>query len=104
METAETDGWKKTACIICSINCGLEIKTEDGRITKIKGDKDNPISQGYICEKSQRMDFYQNGADRIDSPKRRKADGTYENIDWDTAFREIAEKFNIPVSQLKIKK
>ena len=92
METAETDGWKKTACIICSINCGLEIKTEDGRITKIKGDKDNPISQGYICEKSQRMDFYQNGADRLDSPKRRKADGTYENIDWDTAFREIAEK------------
>jgi anaerobic selenocysteine-containing dehydrogenase len=93
MDTAETDGWKKSACIICSINCGLEIKTEDGRITKVKGDKDNPISQGYICEKSQRMDFYQNGADRIDSPKRRKADGTYENIDWDTAIHEIAEKF-----------
>jgi len=93
METAETDGWKKSACIICSINCGLEIKTEDGHITKIKGDKDNPVSQGYICEKSQRMDFYQNGADRIDSPKRRKSDGTYENIDWDTAIREIAEKF-----------
>jgi anaerobic selenocysteine-containing dehydrogenase len=93
METAETEGWKKSACIICSINCGLEIKTENGRITKVKGDKDNPVSQGYICEKSQRMDFYQNGADRLDSPKRRKADGTYENIDWDTAIREIAEKF-----------
>ena len=53
METAETEGWKKSACIICSINCGLEIKTENGRITKVKGDKDNPVSQGYICEKSQ---------------------------------------------------
>jgi anaerobic selenocysteine-containing dehydrogenase len=93
MDTAEASGWKKTACIICSINCGLEIKTEEGRITKVKGDKANPISQGYICEKSQRMDFYQNGADRIDSPKRRKADGSYENIDWETAIREIAEKF-----------
>jgi len=93
MESAETEGWKKSACIICSINCGLEIKAENGRITKVKGDKDNPVSQGYICEKSQRMDFYQNGADRLDSPKRRKADGTYENIDWDTAIREISEKF-----------
>lgn len=93
METTESDDWKKTACIICSINCGLEIKTEGGHITKIKGDKANPISQGYICEKSQRMDFYQNGADRIDTPRRRKPDGTYENIDWDTAIREIAEKF-----------
>jgi anaerobic selenocysteine-containing dehydrogenase len=95
METKETADWKRTACIICSINCGLEIKTEGGRITKIKGDKANPISQGYICEKSQRMDFYQNGADRIDSPKRRKPDGTYESIDWETAIREIAEKFAV---------
>ncbi|MFM2050614.1 MAG: hypothetical protein RL682_1105 [Pseudomonadota bacterium] len=93
MQAKETTEWKKTACIICSINCGLEIKTEGGRITKIKGDKANPISQGYICEKSQRMDYYQNGADRIDSPKRRKPDGSYENIDWETAIREIAEKF-----------
>ena len=38
------------------------------------------------------MDFYQNGADRITSPKRRRADGSYEDIDWATAIREIAEK------------
>jgi anaerobic selenocysteine-containing dehydrogenase len=93
MENTETDSWKKTACIICALNCGLEIKTEGGRITKIKGDKSHPISQGYICEKSQRMDFYQNGADRIDSPKRRRPDGCYEDIDWNTAIHEIAEKF-----------
>lgn len=95
MNTTETNDWKKTACIICSLNCGLEIKTEGGRITKIKGDKSHPISQGYICEKSQRMDVYQQGADRIDSPKRRTPEGTYEDIDWDTAIREIAEKFAV---------
>jgi anaerobic selenocysteine-containing dehydrogenase len=84
--------WKKTACIICSLNCGLEVLTEGSRIVKIRGDKDHPTSQGYVCEKSQRMDFYQNGADRISSPKRRRADGRYEDIDWDTAIREITEK------------
>ena len=84
--------WKKTACIICSLNCGLEVQTEGGRIVKARGDKDHPTSQGYVCEKSQRMDFYQNGADRITSPKRRRADGSYEDIDWATAIREIAEK------------
>lgn len=93
MSDVRPDDWKKTACIICALNCGLEIKVADGRITKTRGDKAHPISQGYICEKSQRMDYYQNSADRIDSPKRRKPDGTYENIDWDTAIREIAQKF-----------
>jgi anaerobic selenocysteine-containing dehydrogenase len=84
--------WKKTACIICSLNCGLEVQTEGGRIVKARGDKDHPTSQGYVCEKSQRMDFYQNGGDRISSPKRRRGDGSYEDIDWATAMREIAEK------------
>ena len=28
----------KTACILCSRNCGLEIDIEDGRFTKVRGD------------------------------------------------------------------
>jgi anaerobic selenocysteine-containing dehydrogenase len=90
--TSPASGWRKTACIICSLNCGLEVQTEGQRIMRIRGDKAHPTSQGYVCEKSQRMDFYQNGADRLDSPLRRRADGSYERIDWDTAIREIAAK------------
>jgi anaerobic selenocysteine-containing dehydrogenase len=95
MNTPDSDGWHKTACIICALNCGLEVQTNttDRRITKIRGDKAHPISQGYVCEKSQRMDYYQNGADRLSSPMRRRPDGSYEAIDWDTAIREIAQKF-----------
>ncbi len=92
METTLAPEWKKTACILCSLNCGLEVQVDGDRIVKARGDKDHPTSQGYVCEKSQRMDFYQNGADRISSPKRRRADGSYEDIDWPTAIREIAEK------------
>jgi anaerobic selenocysteine-containing dehydrogenase len=96
MDASGTDTWRKTACIICALNCGLEVLTggEGGRhITKIRGDKAHPVSKGYVCEKSQRMDHYQNGADRLTSPMRRRADGHYEAIDWDTAIREIAQKF-----------
>jgi anaerobic selenocysteine-containing dehydrogenase len=92
MSTTETGDWKKTACILCAVNCGLEVQTSGPRIVRIRGDKANPVSQGYLCEKSQRMDNYQNGADRIDSPMRRRADGSYERIDWATAMREIAAR------------
>lgn len=95
MSTATAD-WKKTACILCSVNCGIEVQTggENHRhIVKTRGDDAHPASQGYVCEKSQRLDFYQNGADRLTSPMRRRPDGTYEAIDWDTAIREIATKF-----------
>ncbi|HZR08683.1 MAG TPA: molybdopterin-dependent oxidoreductase [Myxococcales bacterium] len=88
--------WKKTACILCECNCGLEVTLggEDGRhLVKVRGDKAHPSSRGYACEKPHRLDHYQHGADRLTSPLRRREDGTFEKIDWDTAIREVAARF-----------
>ena len=87
--------WKQTACILCECNCGLEVELggDDGRhLVKLRGDKAHPSSRGYACEKPHRLDHYQNGADRLTSPLRRRADGTFEPIDWDTAIREVAAR------------
>ena len=83
--------WQKTACILCSLNCGIEVQVEDGHLTRIRGDKDSPRSHGYACEKAQRLDHYQNARDRLTAPLRRRPDGTFEEIDWDTAIREVAD-------------
>ncbi len=90
--TAST--WQSTACILCSINCGLEVQTEAGHITRIRGDRNHPASQGYTCEKPRTLDRYQHGRDRLDSPLRRRADGSFERIDWDMAIGEIAERLS----------
>ena len=58
----------------------------------MRGDDAHPLSRGYVCEKSQRMNHYQNGADRITSPMRRKADGSYEAVSWDVAIGEVAQR------------
>jgi anaerobic selenocysteine-containing dehydrogenase len=87
--------WHPTACILCECNCGLQVQLggEGGRhITRLKGDKAHPASQGYICQKATRLDHYQNGKDRITAPLRRRADGSFEEIDWDTAIREVADR------------
>ena len=79
MTQARNDGWRQTACILCSLNCGIETQVggADGRrIERIRGDKAHPASQGYTCEKPQRLDSYQNAADRLTSPLRRRPDGT----------------------------
>ena len=96
MPQLHNDDWHQTACILCSLNCGIEVRLDaaEGRhIERIRGDKAHPASQGYTCEKPQRLDSYQNAADRLTSPLRRKLDGTFEAIDWDTAIAEIAERF-----------
>ncbi|RBO94140.1 molybdopterin-dependent oxidoreductase [Nocardia puris] len=85
-----TERWHATACILCENNCGLLVRLDGRRFEKIRGDKDHPASAGYTCNKALRLDHYQNGGTRLTSPLRREPDGTYTEIDWDTAISEIA--------------
>ena len=88
-------GWKPTACILCECNCGLEVELggDGGRhLVRLRGDRRHPSSKGYACEKAHRLDHYQNGLDRVTTPLRRRADGTFEAIGWDTAIREVAAR------------
>ena len=89
----DTATWHPTACILCECNCGIVVQTDDRRLTKIRGDKEHPASQGYTCNKALQLDHYQNNRNRLTSPLRRRPDGSYEEIDWNTAISEIAEKF-----------
>ncbi len=85
--------WRQTACILCSLNCGIEVQLDGRRLARIRGDKNHPGSEGYTCEKPARLDHYQNGRHRLDTPLRRRPDGSFEAIDWDTAIREVATAF-----------
>ncbi|MFB9722493.1 molybdopterin-dependent oxidoreductase [Planobispora longispora] len=84
--------WKKTACILCENNCGIQVQVQDRRFVKIRGDKEHVSSHGYTCNKALRLDHYQNGGRRLTDPLRREADGTFTEISWDTAISEIASR------------
>ena len=88
-----SDDWKPTACILCECNCGITVQTEGRSLVKIRGDKAHPGSQGYTCNKALRLDHYQSNPNRLSTPMRRRADGSYEEIDWDTAISEVAAGF-----------
>jgi formate dehydrogenase len=85
--------WQSTACILCECNCGIVVQLDGRRLAKIRGDKDHPASAGYTCNKALRLDHYQNNRARLTSPMRRRPDGSYEEIDWDTAISEVAAGF-----------
>lgn len=94
-QTAQKAEWLSTACNLCYANCGIQVQVggeNNHHITRVKGDKAHPASRGYTCNKALQIDHYVNGRDRLTAPLRRRADGTYEEIDWDTAISEVAEK------------
>ena len=71
---------QSSACILCSINCGLELEVDEQHILAVRGDRDHPASRGYLCEKPRRLDLYQNSEARLTAPLRRRPDGSFEEL------------------------
>ncbi len=83
--------WNKSSCVLCAQNCGLEMKVENNRIVKVRGDKDNPHSRGYICRKGLNMAHYAHNEDRVFYPLKKVGD-THKRITWEQAISEISAK------------
>lgn len=83
--------WKKTGCVLCAQNCGLEVYVQGNRITKVRPDKDNPRSKGYACRKGMNIAYHQHHADRLTHPLKRVG-SSFVKIPWDQAISEIAQR------------
>ncbi len=79
-------------CNICEAMCGLEIKYQDKQILSIKGDKEDPFSQGHICPKATALQDFYHDKERLKTPIKRTENG-WVDISWQDAFDEIIEKF-----------
>jgi len=79
------------ACHLCEAICGLEIKTQGDEILSIKGDKDDPISKGFICPKATAIADIHNDPDRIRKPLKRVGEEWVE-ISWEEAINTTAER------------
>ena len=90
--------WHKTGCVMCAQNCGLEVLVEDNRMVKVRPDKDNLRSKGYVCRKGLNVIYHQHHADRLTHPLKKAGDG-FEKISWDQAIEEIGAKLGSIVEQ-----
>lgn len=78
-------------CNLCEAMCGIEIKTEDGVITTIAGDKNDPFSRGHICPKAVAMKDIYEDPNRLKKPVKRTPDG-WKTISWAEAYGEVVSK------------
>ncbi len=80
-------------CPLCEAGCGLEITLRtgaDGReaVTRIRGDRADVFSRGFICPKGSALKPLQEDPDRLRRPLV-KRDGTFVEVDWDEAWAEV---------------
>ncbi|MGV0068836.1 molybdopterin-dependent oxidoreductase [Mycobacterium colombiense] len=93
MKTGE-DGTHLRTCPLCEAMCGLEIHVEggpgNGKVTSIRGNRDDVWSRGHLCPKGTSLAALHDDPDRIRQPMI-KVDGQWREVSWDAAFRRCTE-------------
>jgi len=83
----------KSVCRSCHGGCGALMHVRDGRLVKIEGDRDSPLSHGRLCPIGTVTVDLVNHPDRLKHPLRRvgpRGAGEWQRITWTQALDEIA--------------
>ncbi|WP_071461056.1 molybdopterin-dependent oxidoreductase [Bacillus massilinigeriensis] len=79
-----------SACPLnCWDSCGLKVEVEGGKVTKVEGDEEHPITKGKICGRGRMLEQRVNSPERLRYPLKR-VNGSFERISWEDALDEIA--------------
>ncbi len=99
MTGAVTDRTVFRTCPLCEATCGLEITIRDGNVARIRGDRDDVFSSGFICPKGSSLKHLHEDPDRLRKPVVRRgvdADGApvFVEVEWDEAWQVVDEKLS----------
>jgi anaerobic selenocysteine-containing dehydrogenase len=74
---------------LCEAGCGLELAVDaTGSVTRIRGDRDDVFSKGYLCPKGTALRHLHDDPDRLRQPLVRR-DGRHVPVSWDEAWQEV---------------
>ncbi|MCC6507492.1 MAG: molybdopterin-dependent oxidoreductase [Pirellulaceae bacterium] len=93
----------KSVCPLdCPDTCALELTIADGRLVKLDGQREHPVTRGFACVKMSHYPARQHHPDRLHTPLRRvgaKGMGQFAPITWEAALEEIAQRLTGILSQ-----
>lgn len=78
-------------CLLCVWDCGIKAHIEDGRLVKVEGQPEHPVSKGYICPRGASLPDYVYSPTRLTTPLL-KEKGRFQKVSWNTALDFCVEK------------
>lgn len=90
--------WVKSVCRYCGTGCGLYVGVEKGRVTAVRGDKDNH-NRGLLCLKGFLLPQIMDAPTRLTHPLVRNAEGELERATWDDAMALVAKRFGAAIEE-----
>lgn len=82
----------KGICSFCGGSCGIELLVKDNKILEVRGDRNHPISKGYICPKGKALPEIVHSNERLSKPMKKDENANWTEIEYKDAINIIVEK------------
>ena len=90
---------RRTVRTMCPMNChptlcGMLVDLEEDRLVGVRGDPDNPDSQGFLCVRGHASREIIDNPRRLLHPmvRRRRGDDAWRRASWEAALDRVAER------------
>ncbi|MFM5908098.1 MAG: molybdopterin-dependent oxidoreductase [Novosphingobium sp.] len=86
----------------CPDTCGWVVQVEQGRATRLEGDKDHPFTRGTLCAKVNHYLERVHHPDRVLHPLKRtgpKGAGQFARVSWEEALADIAARWQAIIAR-----
>ncbi|MBD3290504.1 molybdopterin-dependent oxidoreductase [candidate division KSB1 bacterium] len=90
-----TPYWYASTCCECPARCGTMLKVREGRVIKIEGNPNHPLSRGGLCPRGQAALQELYNVDRIRFPFKKIDNAPKTKLTWDSAINEIKELIEV---------
>jgi molybdopterin-containing oxidoreductase family iron-sulfur binding subunit len=83
--------WYTTVCGGCAAECGMWVRTREGRAIKVEGNPSHPVSEGGLCSQGHATLQHLYNPDRFHGPMIREG-AVFRQGTWDEAERLLAAR------------
>ena len=81
----------RSFCRICTSVCGILVEVDGDVVTRVRGDREHPLSHGYTCPKGRALPQMHHHPDRIERPQMR-IDGQLRDTSWEACLDDLGAR------------
>lgn len=89
---------ERSYCRICTAMCGIVVEVEGEQVVRVRGDRDHPVTHGYMCPKGRALPKMHHHPKRLERPLLRVGEAL-QPTSWESCLEDLCARLHRIVNE-----
>jgi anaerobic selenocysteine-containing dehydrogenase len=89
---------ERSYCRICTAMCGIVVEVEGEQVVRVRGDRDHPVTHGYMCPKGRALPKMHHHPKRLERPLLRAGEAL-QPTSWESCLQDLCSRLHRIVNE-----